>query len=341
MPPGSLNNLWFVLIALLWIGYFFLEGFDFGVGILLPFLARTDGDRRILIHTIGPVWDANEVWLIVAGGATFAAFPNWYATLFSGFYLALLLILLALICRAVAFEFRDGERTRRWRQWWDRAIFFGSVVPALLWGMAFSDMLHGVPIGASGDYVGTILDLIQPYAVLGGVTLLVLVILHGAAFLALKTEDDVSERARRAALRLWPFAAAAVFAFLAWSHIDSLRREDQGVVPGIVPIAALGAVLTVRWLLRERRKGWAFAATGATIALVTASFFMALYPRVMVSSLGTRFDLTVYNAASGPYSLGVMTIVAAILLPLVLLYQGWTYWVFRQRVGRKDLAGGY
>ena len=341
MPPGSLNNLWFLLIALLWIGYFFLEGFDFGVGILLPFLARTDGDRRILIHTIGPVWDANEVWLIVAGGATFAAFPNWYATLFSGFYLALLLILLALICRAVAFEFRDGERTRRWRQWWDRAIFFGSVVPALLWGMAFSDMLHGVPIGASGDYVGTILDLIQPYAVLGGVTLLVLVILHGAAFLALKTEDDVSERVRRAALRLWPFAAAAVFAFLAWSHIDSLRREGQGVVPGIVPIAALGAVLTVGWLLRERRKGWAFAATGATIALVTASFFMALYPRVMVSSLGTRFDLTVYNAASGPYSLGVMTIVAAILLPLVLLYQGWTYWVFRQRVGRKDLAGGY
>src|SRR3982074_993347 len=229
MPPGSLNNLWFLLIALLWIGYFFLEGFDCGVGTPLPFLARTDGDRRILIHTIGPVWDANEVWLIVAGGATFAAFPNWYATLFSGFYLALLLILLSRICRAVAFEFRDGERTRRWRQWWDRAIFFGSVVPALLWGMAFSDMLHGVPIGASGDYVGTILDLIQPYAVLGGVTLLLLVILHGAAFLA-------------------------------WSHIDSLRREDQGVVPGIVPIAALGAVLTVGWLLRERRKGWAFAA---------------------------------------------------------------------------------
>jgi len=336
-----MNTLWFSLIAVLWTGYFFLEGFDFGVGILLPFLGRNDADRRVLIRTIGPVWDGNEVWLIVAAGATFAAFPGWYATLFSGFYPLLLLILLALIGRAVSFEFRGRERGLRWRQWWDRALFVGSVLPAVLWGIAFADLLHGVPIGSGGDYAGDYLDLLQPYALLGGATFLLVFTLHGALFLALRTRDDLAEQARRAAIRLWPPAAIAVLVFLAWTFATTPVAAGRGVVPDLPPIGALAAVLAVGWLVRARLLGWAFAATGIAIVLLTATFFLRLYPRVMVSSLGPSFDLTISNASSSPYTLGVMSIVAAVFLPLVLAYQAWTYWVFRRRIGRKDLAGGY
>ncbi len=337
----SLNTLWFWLIATLWIGYFFLEGFDFGVGVLLPFLGRTDGDRRVLINTIGPFWDGNEVWLIVAAGATFAAFPAWYATLFSGFYPILLLVLLALICRAAAFEFRGQERSLRWRQWWDRALFAGSAVPAVLWGIAFADVLHGVPIGPSGDYAGSYLDLVQPYALLGGVTFLLVFTLHGALFLGLRTGDDLADLARRAGGWLWPPAVVAVLAFLGWTYATALGTGGRGVVPDLPPVVALGAVLAAGWLLRERLAGWAFVATGAAIVLLTASLFLYLYPRVMVSSLSPSYDLTIVNASSSPYTLGVMSIVAAIFLPLVLAYQAWSYWVFRQRIRRRDLAGGY
>ncbi len=342
MTHATLINVWFFLIAILWIGYFFLEGFDFGVGVLLPILGRDDAGRRVLINTIGPVWDGNEVWLLVAGGATFAAFPLWYATLFSGFYLALLLILVALICRGVAFEFRGRERSLRWRRWWDRAIFFGSLVPALLWGVAFSDMLHGVPIGASGEYVGGFFDLLQPYALLGGVTFLLLFTLHGALFLSLKTRDEeIAGRVRIWTRRLWAGTALAVFAFLAWSYVNAVTANYTGLVPGIVPIGALAAVLVVGWLAREGMHGWAFVATGSAIVLITATIFLNLYPRVLVSSLNPGYSLTVTGAASSAYTLGVMTIVALIFTPLVLAYQAWTYWVFRKRIGRQDLAGGY
>lgn len=339
MPYAALATIWFFLIGVLWIGYFFLEGFDFGVGILLPFLGRTDGDRRVLINTIGPVWDGNEVWLIVAGGATFAAFPNWYATLFSGFYLALLLILLALIVRAVAFEFRSREPSLRWRQWWDRALFVGSLLPAFLWGVAFSDIVHGVPISASGEYVGTFFDLLQPYALLGGVTFVLLFTLHGAVFLALKTKDGLPEAAMNAGRRLWPLAAVTLLAYLAWTYYNAVTLNNRGLVPDAVPFVALAAVLVVGWLLRERELGWAFVATGSAIVLVTATIFLNLYPRVMVSSINPRFDLTIYNSASSPLVLGLMSVIAAVFVPLVLLYQGWTYWVFRHRIGRHELAG--
>ncbi len=334
----NLPTLWFALIGVLWIGYFFLEGFDFGVGVLLPFLSRDDLDRRVIVNAIGPVWDGNEVWLLVAGGATFAAFPEWYATLFSGFYLALFLILAALIFRGVAFELRGKDPRPSWRAWWDRAIFWGSALPALLWGVALSNVLRGVPIDANGEWAGSFFDLLNPYALLGGVTSLLLFTLHGGVFLTLRTEGELRDRARRAARWLAIPATTAVLGFLTWTFFNA--RENDGVVPGVVPITALLAVAAVEWLLRERLDGWAFVATGLSIVLITATIFLNLYPRVMPSSLGAENDLTIWNASSSHYTLKVMTVVALVFTPVVLAYQAWTYWVFRKRVRREDVAEG-
>jgi cytochrome bd ubiquinol oxidase subunit II len=337
MDHGYLNlpTLWFALIAVLWVGYFFLEGFDFGVGMLLPVLGSDDVDRRVLINTIGPVWDGNEVWLLVAGGATFAAFPEWYATLFSGFYLALFLILAALIFRGVAFEFRSKDRGPGWRAWWDRAIVWGSALPALLWGVAFADILHGVPIGADHEYAGSFLDLLHPYALLGGVTTLLLFATHGATFLSLRTDGELRGRARAVGRRLGVASTASLTFFLTWTFFNA--RSNDGIVPGVVPVAAIAAVAAVEWLLRERLEGWAFVATGLSIALLTATLFLNLYPRVLVSSLGAANDLTIWNASSTRYTLTVMTVAALVFTPVVLVYQAWTYWVFRRRVGRGDI----
>lgn len=336
MEFWNLETLWFVLIAVLWLGYFFLEGFDFGVGTLLPFLSRDEVDRRVMVNSIGPVWDANEVWLLVAGGATFAAFPEWYATLFSGFYLALLLILLALIARGVAFEYRGKRDSVRWRAWWDRAIFWGSALPALLWGVAWASILRGTPIDASGEYVGSFFDLLHPYALLGGLMTLSLFTLHGAVFLMLKTSGDITERARRAALRLWWPAAGTTLAFLSWSYYTAMTTGERGVVPDLVPITGLAAVLVVAWLVRERYDGWAFVATGLAILLTMATVFLNLYPRVMVSSIDPDFSLTIFNASSTTYTLTVMSWVALIMTPVVIGYQAWSYWVFRKRVSREQ-----
>ena len=337
MHEGYLNlpTLWFGLIGVLWVGYFFLEGFDFGVGILLPFLCRDDVDRRIMVNAIGPLWDGNEVWLLVAGGATFAAFPEWYATLFSGFYLALFLILAALIFRGVAFEFRGKDRHPEWKRWWDRAIFLGSALPALLWGVAFANVLRGVPIDAEHEWAGSFFDLLNPYALLGGVTSFLLFTLHGGVFLTLRTDADLQERARRVARTLALPATAAVLGFLTWTFFNA--RDNDGIVPGVVPIGALVAVAAVEWLLREKLDGWAFLATGLSIVLITATIFLNLYPRVMVSSISPANDLTIWNASSTHYTLTVMTWVALIFTPIVLAYQGWTYWVFRERIRRADV----
>jgi cytochrome bd ubiquinol oxidase subunit II len=328
----NLPSLWFALIAVLWIGYFFLEGFDFGVGILLPFIGRDDGERRQILGSIAPVWDGNEVWLIVAGGATFAAFPEWYATMFSAFYPVLFLILAALIFRGVAIEYRNKGTTERARRWWDWAVFGGSLVPALAWGAAFGNLLHGIPINANKEFTGSLLDLIGPYPLLGGLATLALFALHGGLFLSLKTGDELAERARRFVQLAWPAASLVVFGFLAWSYVNALAVHFKGVVPDPVPLTALGALLVVTWLQAERMHLLAFFANGLAIALFFATIFLNLYPRVMVSTGGPALDLTIQNASSTPYTLGVMTVVAVIFTPIVLIYQGWTYWVFRKRI---------
>ena len=329
----ELHTVWFIAIAVLFTGYFVLEGFDFGVGVLLPVLGRDDRERRVLINTIGPVWDGNEVWLLTAGGAMFAAFPGWYASLFSGFYLALLLILLALIGRGVAFEYRGKRDDPRWRARWDRVIVVGSLVPALLWGVAFANIVRGVRLDAAGEYVGTLVDLLNPYALLGGATTLALFTLHGAVFLALKTRGEVRDRAHRLAGRLGAPTAAVAVAFLAWT----LLRVRGGT--GAAVLAALAAVALVAGLgaLRARREGWAFLGTTATIGAAVAALFTALYPEVLPSTLESGLSLTVANASSTPYTLRIMTWLAVAVLPVVLAYQGWTYWVFRRRLSTADI----
>ena len=332
-----LPTLWFIIIAIFWTGYFILEGFDFGVGILLPVLGRDETERRVLINTIGPVWDGNEVWVIVAGGATFAAFPDWYATLFSGFYLALLLILLALIIRGVAFEYRGQRNDATWKARWDLAIVVGSLVPAILWGVAFANILHGVPIDGKGEYTGTFFTLLNPYALFGGLTSLTLFTLHGAIFLSLKTKGELVERARAAAVRLAVVTAVLVAAILVWTYAGSVSVAETGIVPAVTALCALGLAVAAPFLLRAAREGLAFTATLLTIALVTATVFLALYPRVLVSSTAEGNDLTIWSTSSAHYTLVVMTVVALVLTPVVLLYQGWTYYVFRHRIGRDDL----
>ncbi|WP_130513721.1 cytochrome d ubiquinol oxidase subunit II [Krasilnikovia cinnamomea] len=323
----ELTTIWFALIAILWAGYFLLEGFDFGVGILLPVLGRDDRERRLLINTIGPVWDGNEVWLLVAGGATFAAFPEWYATLFSGFYLPLLIILVALILRGVAFEYRGKIDDGRWRRRWDLCIIGGSLVPAVLWGVAFGNIVRGVPLNAEHEYVGGFLDLLNPYALLGGLTTLTLFTLHGAVFLALKTDGEVRHRAGRLAATLGVPAIVVAGGFLLWT---ALAHHDVGgwVLSGLAALALAGAVVAARL----RREGWAFLATGTTVVLATFALFVTLFPNVMPSTIDPAFSLTVDNASSTPYTLRVMTWVALAFTPIVLGYQGWTYWVFRKRL---------
>jgi len=323
----ELTTVWFVLIAVLWVGYFVLEGFDFGVGMLLPVLAEDERERRVVINTIGPVWDGNEVWLLVAGGATFAAFPEWYATLFSGFYLPLLLILLALIVRGVAFEYRHKRDDPRWRSRWDAAIFVGSAVPALLWGVAFGNIVRGVEIDADKEFVGSFWDLLNPFALLGGVTTVLLFLTHGALFLALKTDGDIRHRARRLAVRIGLGAAVAAVAFLLWAQ--SLRGSAGSLV--LFALAAL-ALLGGLFAAYGGREGWGFTGTFVAIGLAVAGLFWALFPDVMPTTLDGGVSLTTTNAAATDYTLKIMTWVAVVFTPLVLLYQAWTYWVFRRRI---------
>jgi cytochrome bd ubiquinol oxidase subunit II len=340
-----LSDLWFIAIAVLWAGYFVLEGFDFGVGILLPFLGRDDMDRRVMINTIGPVWDGNEVWLLTAGGATFAAFPPWYAAMFSSFYLPLLIILVALIIRGVAFEYRGKRDGAGWRGRWDVAIFLCSLVPALLWGVAFGNIVRGIPLNAAEHFTGNFWTFINPYALLGGVTTLALFTLHGALFLALKTTGELRARANATASAVAIVAVVAGAGFLAWTGASfrapasyggavSATRIASVVFAGLAAVMLIGAALANR----RGREGVAFAANAVGILAAVGSLFTALYPRVLPSTTSSALSLTTANAAAAANTLAIMTVVACIFLPLVLAYQAWTYWVFRKRVSGPPLV---
>jgi cytochrome bd ubiquinol oxidase subunit II len=330
----TLEIFWFCLIAVLWGGYFVLEGFDFGVGMLQTVVPRNERERGVLFETIGPHWDGNETWLVVAGGATFAAFPAWYATMFSGFYLALLLVLVLLIVRAVSFEWREKSESPRWRGVWLGANVAGSFGAPLVWGIGLAALLYGTPIDADGDFTGNVLDLFNVYTVVSGVAVVLLFAFHGAIFLTFRTVGDVSDRARDAARRLAIPAVAVSAIFLVWTVAVAMDRNDKDLFPPVLP-AALGiALLAAAPLLTFRdRPGLAFAGTALGIVAAVATLFTSLYPRVMVSSTDFGNSLTVENAASSHYALTVMTVVALIVTPVVLLYQGWTFYVFRRRVG--------
>lgn len=334
----DLNSIWFVLIAILFIGFFLLEGFDFGVGMMLPIIGRgsdpasVDTKRRVMINSIGPHWDGNEVWLLTAGGAIFAAFPTWYATMFSGFYLPFFIILLALIGRGVAFEFRSKDQNPKWRSLWDWMIFFGSLIPALLLGVAFANLARGVPIDANMNYVGGFFYLLNPYALLGGLATVLVFILHGSIFLYLKTSGEVCESARVLSKRIWIIVVIVLLVFLAATYLLTDIISKLGVNPGVIPIAGMFSILLCGYFIRKQWAGWAFLMTSLTIVFSLLTLFMIMYPRVMISSLDPAYSLTIYNASSSDYTLKIMTIVALILVPIVLIYQGWTYWVFRKRI---------
>ena len=334
----DLQTIWFLLIAVLWIGYFILEGFDFGVGMLLPQVSSNEADRRAVLTTLGPVWDGNEVWLLVAGGATFAAFPEWYATLFSGFYLPLFLILVGLIVRGVAFEYRSKYGKAEWRERWDIAIVVASAIPALLWGVAFSNIVRGVPIEEINghlEYTGGFFNLLNPYSLLGGIVTLTVFLTHGAIFLSLKTTGEIRKKSRALATRYGLIAAVAAVAYLVWTIISLPEKKTIVLV--------LSALVAIFWLTAlgmnlRGREGWAFIFSSLAIVSFVSDLFYALYPRVMPSSISSKFDLTITNASSTEYTLKVMTVVAVIMTPLVLIYQGWTYWVFRKRVSASQIA---
>jgi cytochrome d ubiquinol oxidase subunit II len=326
---------WFILITVLWLGFFVLEGFDFGVGILHGVLGRDEAGRRTAINAVGPLWDGNEVWLIVAVAAMFAAFPGWYATMLSGLYPVVAALLVALIVRGLSFEYRGKRDSARWRRTWDGLMTGGSLAAPFLIGLALGDLLHGLPVSRQQEFTGSVGSLFPPYAVYAGLTLTAVCVLHGAAFLALKTTGDVRDRAGRLARVAGPVVAAAVTAYAAWTHASS----GQGTLLNPVELGAIVAVIAAAWLAADRREGWAFTATTVTMAACVLAIFVDLYPRVLVSTTAPGLDLTVRNTASGSYSLGVMTVVAVVALPFVLGYQAWSYYVFRRRL-RPEAFGG-
>ncbi len=339
---SALQLVWFVLIAVLWIGYLALEGFDFGVGMLVPILgsrryARDGADaekrKRVLLNTIGPVWDGNEVWVLTAGGATFAAFPQWYATMFSGFYLALTLILVALILRGMGLDYRHKVDDDRWRARWDWAITGGSALAALLWGVGLTNLVWGTPVrpnpAVPGDYLfdGTLLSLLGPVPLLGGLTFVGLFLTHGAFFVALKTDGPIRTDARRLGIR-----TGAVTALLAVVLLLALGLRHGSAASWAATALAAVALVAAIVMAGRAREGWAFGGTFACIALAVVAYFAVLFPNAMPSSIDAASSLSLAAASSSPKTLTIMTWAAAFFTPLVLAYQAWTYWVFRKRI---------
>ena len=342
MSYEFLQTVWFILIAVLWIGFYFLEGFDFGVGMLLPFLGKKDEERRAIINAIGPTWDGNEVWLLTAGGATFAAFPMWYATMFSGFYIALFLLLIGLIIRGISFEYRSKDANPAWRHRFDWMIAIGSFLAALLLGAAFANLAKGVPIGPDMNIVGadgnpqngvmTTINLLNPYGLIGGLTTVAVFLLHGANFLSLKLDGDLRERARAFSKKIYVFAAIMVvlLGIATYFYTDILNKI--GVNPGVIPILSIVTLLIAIYFINRKMEGWAFIVVSLHIVLTQVAFFLLMFPRVMISSLDPKWSLTIFNSSSSPYTLTIMSVIALIFVPIVLMYQGWTYYMFRKRI---------
>lgn len=332
---NNLNVVWFILLCVLFSGFFLLEGFDYGTGILMPIIGKTDTERRQMINALGPVWDSNQVWMITAGGAMFASFPNVYATLFSGFYLALFLMLVVLIARGIAFEFRSKSANLTWRKTFDACIFIGSLVPALLWGVTVGNLIHGTPIDASMTYVGSFWDLLNPYALLCGLGFVLVFTFHGGLYTSIKTKGAISERARAASLVVGIVTMIGCFAlFLATFAWTDMFHSTLALVAYVIA----ANLLLVAWIAtRMRHTKCGFIFSSLTVIMVTVAYFAGLFPRIMVSSLDPAWSLTIENAASSPYTLALMTVVALVFVPIVLLYKIWTYYTFRQRVSEEDL----
>ena len=331
----TLGDLWFIVDVLFWAGFFVLEGFDFGVGMLHSFLGRTDTERRVIVNTIGPVWDGNEVWLIVAGAVIFAAFPSWYATMFSTLYLALVVLLVALMVRGLAFEYQRKFDDPRWRSTWRWGLTIGSALIPLLVGVALGDLLHGLPINKAHQFTGSFWTLLTPFGLWTGVTLLVLSLLMGATYLTLKTTGELRKRAQRAAVAIGALAVVVTFGFMTWLHVGL----STGFVPKPIEALALMAVIAAAWLASTKADGWAFTAAAVGIAGTVGSIFQELFPRVMISTTNAAYSLTVNNTASPPYTLKVMTVVAVIFFPCVLVYQAWGYHIFRKRLSVPRVGG--
>ncbi|AUI52322.1 cytochrome d ubiquinol oxidase subunit II [Arthrobacter crystallopoietes] len=332
----TLPTLWFIIIAFFWTGYLFLEGFDLGVGMLMRGFARNNTERRVLLNTVGPVWDGNEVWLVTAGAATFAAFPDWYASLFSALYLPLVIVLLALIFRAVAFEYRGKMDSDRWRSVWDWAIVLGSFVAAFGVGAMLALTTTGLPLNENGDRVGGPFAWFNGYAVLGGLAVVFFCLVHAAAFLALKTDGDIRVRARKLLLRWLP---VALLPLALWA-IAVVVAGGKSVTYVTLLVAVLGAVFA--WMMaRRERDGWSFGGLGVFLLAGTATIFTAVFPNVLPSTIDSAYNLTVTSASSSDYTLGVMSVIAAFGIPAVLVYQGYTYWVFRKRVSASSIPAAH
>ncbi|GIN13730.1 cytochrome bd ubiquinol oxidase subunit 2 [Shouchella clausii] len=332
----QLSEFWFLFVAVLFVGFVFLEGFDFGVGMGTKFLAENEKEKRMLINSIGPFWDANEVWLITAGGAMFAAFPHWYATLFSGYYLPFVVLLLALIARGVSFEFRGKVQSERWTKVWDWAIFLGSFLPPFLLGVMFASLIKGLPIDADMNMHASFFDIVNLYTIAGGLVFVMLSYLHGLMFVSLKTTGHLREKSKRAGLKMYLATGFVVALFMILTTIYTEAFAEKGWV--LYPLYGFVLILYLLLypLLRNKKEGYSFTATGLILILLTSSFFIALFPNVMISSTDTLNHLTVYSTASGDYSLKLMTIVAATMVPIVLGYTIWSYYVFRKRVSHKE-----
>jgi cytochrome d ubiquinol oxidase subunit II len=336
----DIQSIWFFLWGLLWAIYFMTDGFDLGIGFLLPFLGRTDTDRRVMIHAMGPLWDGNEVWLLTAGGVTFAAFPLVYAVMFSSLYSALMLVLFALILRGVSFELRHQVEDPRWRRLWEACTFIGSAVPAVLFGVAFANIFQGIPIDGQGVYHGTLFTLLNPYGLLGGLLFLLLFLQHGALWLAVRTRGDLQGRAVRTAAGLWPVLLAVAVIFLLASYFATRLYDNYLAAPGLFAVVALtvAALLGSRWYLHRQAYLQAWGASALTIVGATFFGIIGLYPNLLPSSLDPAASLSLRNASSSPLTLNIMLVVAMVFVPIVIAYQTWAYHLFRGPVRPADLA---